>query len=200
MPQTYYQNPFVRARILEFLGATSGSPTAMFITADGPDPHVEYSPRPVECLDQCLSEGLDIGRSLWDRRSLIAHLDIEYVNFDEPGRSWQYPVETFEVQQLVVRAVEELLTGFGISFLHLLSGRGHHFMWSIRKDSEAFGLLAKLGRVPEPLEACYQQPHPPNGDIVEPELGSAYAGLGMLMEFVAQHVVNAVASVTPVQV
>lgn len=85
----------------------------MFITADGPEPHVEYSPRPVTSLEQCLSEGLDIGRSLWDRQALIANLDIEYVNFDEPGRSWQYPVETFEVQQLVVRAVEELLTGLG---------------------------------------------------------------------------------------
>jgi hypothetical protein len=200
MPQTYYQSPYVRARIQEFLGTTSTGPTAMFITADGPEPHVEYSPRPVTSLEQCLSEGLDIGRSLWDRQALIAHLDIEYVNFDEPGRSWQYPVETFEVQQLVVRAVEELLTGFGITFLHLLSGRGHHFLWSIRKDSEAFGLLAKIGHVPEPLAACYQQPRPPNGEIVEPELGSAYSGLGMLMEYVAQYVVNAVSEVTPIPV
>ena len=43
-----------------------------------------------------------------------------------------------------VRAIAELLTGFGISFQRLLSGRGHHFVWSIRKDFEVFDLLAKL--------------------------------------------------------
>ena len=200
MPQTYYQSPHVRARIREFLGATSNGPTAVFITADGPDPHVEYTPRRVSCLEQCLNEGLDVGRSLWDRQSLIAHLDIEYVNFDDPGRSWQYPVETFEVQQMVVHAVEELLTGSRISFLHLLSGRGHHFMWGIRRDSDTFGLLAKIGHVPEPLAACYHYPHPPHGEIVEPDLGSAYSGLGMMMEYVAQRVVDAVSAATPIPV
>lgn len=196
----YYQSPYVRARMLEFLGSVSAEPTAMFITADGPESHAEYHPRPLDSLNQCLSEGLDITRSLWDRHSLLAHLDIEYVNFDDPGRSWRQPLETFEVQQSVVNAIEELLTGFGISFLHLLSGRGHHFLWSIRKGSSAFSRLAALGQVPEPLAACYRTPQSPTGESVEPELGRAYSGLGMLMEYLGQRVVSAVSAVTPIPV
>jgi hypothetical protein len=192
MLRDYYSNPHVRARLTEFLGGTSlHSATCVYITSDDNGPHIWYAPRPVHDLWQLLDDGLDVARSLWDRRSLIAHLDIEYVNFDYPAEAYLKPARTFEVQRPVVRAIQEVLLQHGVAPLHLLSGRGHHFVWRISRFSSAFAALARLGRVPDTLGACYAQPQPPVGEIVEPELGRAFAGLGLVMELVAHHAMKA---------
>lgn len=73
MPQKYYQDVHVRARIREFMGAGPAVPTAMFITADSSEAHVQYHPKAVDTLDECLRRGLEIGRSIWDRDSLLIH-------------------------------------------------------------------------------------------------------------------------------
>ena len=72
--------------------------------------------------------------------------------------------------------------------LHLLSGRGHHFVWRVRKGSAAFVRLAQLGRLPATLAARYEQPQPPHGEPVGIEDGHAFAGLGLVMEYVAHRV------------
>ena len=43
-----------------------------------------------------MEEGVDIDRSLLDKESLIAHLDIEYVNFDSPAESYLNPERSVE--------------------------------------------------------------------------------------------------------
>jgi hypothetical protein len=73
-------------------------------------------------------------------------------------------------------------------------------VWSVRKSTSAFNKLAAIGRVPEPLAACYRTPQAPTGELVEPELGSAFSGLGMLMEYLAQRIVSAVSAVTPIPI
>jgi hypothetical protein len=71
-----------------------------------------------------------------------------------------------------------------------LSGRGHHFLWRVDRESTAIASLGHLGRVPDSLAAKYRQPQPPAGEIVEPDLGAAFAGLGLVLEFVAHHVLD----------
>jgi hypothetical protein len=48
-----------------------------------------------------------------------------------------------------------------------------------------------LGRVPASLRSRYAQPCAPNGSSVDPDLGCAFSGLGLIMEFVGHRVLEA---------
>jgi hypothetical protein len=146
----HYANWAVRARITEFLGGKSNgsNPTAVcFATADE-EKHVPSDPRPLDELSASLRHNLEIFRSLWDRESLLADLYIEYVNFDNPAQPYIEFERTFALQEPLRREIQKTLLGYGIAPLHLLSGRGHHFLWRIRRDSDCFARLGHLGRMP----------------------------------------------------
>lgn len=193
MLSSYYADPHIRARIIEFLGGASlEDATSVFVTSNGHLRRVWFDPQPVAELWNCVGSGLEIARSLWDRHSLIAHLDIEYVNFDHPAEAYLRPARSFAVQRPVVRAIQEVLLRYGIAPLHLLSGRGHHFVWRVDRSSEAMAALAKVGRVPETLAARYACPQLPYGEAVPQDFGAAFVGLGMALEHVAHQVLAAV--------
>ena len=139
-------------------------------------------------LNSLLDKGFEISRSLWDRYALIADFDIEYVNFDNPAEAFVDPERVFAIQQPVVETIEQLLREYGIDALHVLSGRGHHFVWRIAQNSAVFKELAEIGRGPPSLWECETEVHPPNNRAVPRELGRAFAGLGLAMEFLAHRV------------
>ena len=188
-PIEFYQNRNVRNRIRDFIGNSSkGSWTAEFISASdqrAPPPSKSYSPR---ALDLLLASGFEICRSLWDHDALIADFDIEYVNFDNPAEAFVDPERVFAIQQPVVETIEELVREYGIDALHVLSGRGHHFVWRIAQNSAVFNELAEIGRGPPSLWECETEVHPPNARPVPIELARAFAGLGLAMEFLAHRV------------
>jgi hypothetical protein len=187
----HYRNAHVRTRLIEFLGGDSpANTTSVYMTASGGDQPAWHEPMLVRNIVQYLGDGIEVARSLWDRESLIADIDIEYVNFDVPSESYLEPIRTFGVQQPVIQAIQETLASFGIVPLHILSGRGHHFVWRIRRDSPAFAVLAWIGHVPDTLVGRYAQRQLPVGEIVAPELGAAYAGLGLVMEFIAHRILE----------
>jgi hypothetical protein len=187
----YHSNSFVRARLLEFLGGDSiEQSTSVYITSNGHADPRWYNPRPVGDLWRCLESGFELGRSLWDRKSVIAHLDIEYVNFDHLAEPYVDPARAFALQRPVIESIEEVLLQYGIAPLHLLSGRGHHFVWQVDCWSAAAATLARIGRVPDPLGARYAQPQPPAGEIVPVEMAAAFAGLALVLEFVAHSVLE----------
>jgi hypothetical protein len=157
--------------MLEFLGGkTPSTATCDYITADGVEWPVR-EPRMPDELFHSLEEGLDICRSLSDRESLIAHLDIEYVNFDFAAEAYLDPKRTFELQEPVARAIHRILEHCGIHALHVLSGRGHHYVWRIRRDSPVFSSRCDLGS-----KAV--------GDgRIQTQIEKAFAGLGLVMEF-----------------
>jgi hypothetical protein len=75
----YYRDANVRARLIEFLGGESiEQATSVYITPNGHAVPEWYNPKPVNDLWRYCEEGCEIGRSLWDRKAVIAHLDIEY--------------------------------------------------------------------------------------------------------------------------
>lgn len=186
MLSSYYADPHIRSRIVEFLGgSTLEDATCAFVTSNGQAHRVWYDPQPVHDLWKCVSGGGEIARSLWDRSSLIAHLDIEYVNFDFPAEAYLKPGRSFDIQRPVVRAIQQVLLEQGIAPLHLLSGRGHHFVWRVARDSPAMAMLAAIGGVTDTLVAQYACPQLPLGESVPQELGAAFAGLGMVLELVA---------------
>lgn len=201
MLKNYYTDPNVRARIVEFLGGSSvAGATCHYITTGDAADFQNRRPLPASDLISLFDSGVDICRSLWDRVSLIVDLDIEYVNFDYPAEAFTEPERTFDMQSPVERLVEELLLKFGIVPLHCLSGRGHHFVWRIRQDSATYQWLARLGRVPPSLWEISARPHPPNGEAVCPSLTEAFAGLGLVMEYLAHRVKELAASLTGIPV
>lgn len=186
---------------MEFLGGDSlEKVTCEYLTAgDVSDSHFRQ-PQPVSTLPVFRENEWDISRSLWDRDSLIVHLDIEYVNFDFPIEPYLEPERIFDLQRPVEFAIEAVLLDYGITPLHLLSGRGHHFVWRIRQNSRAFKWLAGLGRVPPTLRTLNACPHRPNGKPLSPELGAAFAGLGLVVEYLAHRIKQEAAPVCNIPV
>lgn len=135
----------IRDRIIEFLGGHDpASATCSFLSrCDSGDPS-RVERWPVAALDQLLHDGAAIARSLFDTRSILVHLDIEYVNHDAPAAAFTDPWRAFRLQAPVVAKIEELLSDWGIRPLHLITGQGHHFVWRFPRGSE---LDRKIGNL-----------------------------------------------------
>jgi hypothetical protein len=193
----YYRQAAVRARMLEFLGADeAGDFTAEYITADTPA-LAERTPLLPWELSAQLDAGRDICRSLADRDSLIAHLDIEYVNFDFPADAYLDPARAFALQEPVELTVKRVLGHYGIEALHILSGRGHHFVWRVSRASKVFARLAETGRPTLTHDSLMLRRR---DGLDAPSITCAFAGLGLLMEFVARLVIEMSASETVIPV
>ena len=196
----YYRDANVRDRIAEFLGGDAGQPpTCRYIVAgDDRAPHID-NPQPTSAVESTLDHGLEISRSLWDESFLLADFDIEYVNFDSPAEAYLDPERIFDLLEPVAKEIEQTLWDWGIPTLRLLSGRGHHFVWRIRRGSTEFNRLVNLGHRPEepwqteeaPLSELQQVP----GDLVR-----AFSGLGLLMEFAAHRIKEKAAPQTAIPV
>ena len=197
----YYADPVVRLRIGEYLGGSRlEEATARFVIFPTPRPGDPFAPRPVAEIWHLLDEELAAARSLWDRDSLIAHLDLEHVHFDRPWQPLVEPERSLALQRPMVDAIGEMLAEHGIMPLHLLTGRGHHFIWRIDRRSPAFDLLARLGKPNDGLRRLYLAPQPPGGECVGEALGDAQHGLGKVLEHLAQRVLSRAASDCPVPV
>jgi hypothetical protein len=184
-----YDDANVRARIEDFLGADLIGSLECHHLIKGNETEVHFrQPHSPEDLYSFFEEGAEIFRSLWDRSSLIADLDIEYVNFDHPEKAYFEPESIFSLQEPVESAIVDVLSQYGIGPLHILSGRGHHFVWRIPQHSVAFERLVKVGRGPRSLWRISEKPHPPDGASVSLELAKAFAGLGLVMEFLAHRI------------
>jgi hypothetical protein len=196
----YYHNASVRGRIAEFIGWRAGSEaTCEFLTGSDESTQLRLpcSPRQLPLL---FDRGLEICRSLWDQNSLIADFDVEYVNFDRAAEAFVAPERVFALQQPVAEAIERTLRGYGIAPLRLLSGRGHHFVWRIRRDSGEFKRLVKLGRGPDSLWKTESESQLPEAGKVVEELARAFAGLGLIMEFLAYRIKEIAAPDTAIPV
>lgn len=180
------ENPAVRDRIIEFLGGRDLASTtaASLAQCDLANPS-KLRARAVSELDGLLESGIGIARSLYDTRSILVHLDIEYVNHDAPEAAFVDPWRAFRLQEPVVAKIEELLTGWGIRPLHLLTGQGHHFVWRFPRGSDLERRIAHL------VPAAY-----PDGS--EP----AFANLALLMEYLAHRILEVSRSETnlPVEI
>ena len=183
----YYRQPAVRARMMEFLGADeAGDFSAEYITADTPETAERTPLLPWELPAQ-LDAGRDICRSLADRDSLIAHLDIEYVNFDYPADVYLDPARAFALQEPVEMEVKRVLAHYGIEPLHILSGRGHHFVWRIQRATKVFARLAEAGRAALFHDSLVLSRR---DGLDAPTITCAFTGLGLLMEFTARLVME----------
>jgi hypothetical protein len=90
-------------------------------------------------------------------------------------------------------AAETIFAEFGLNPLHLVSGRGHHFIWQISRNSTAFEHLAAIGRPFYDRSDWHKSIVPTEQTQVGPDLAAAFCELGLLMEFLA-HQIKATAS------
>jgi hypothetical protein len=197
----FYRDPAVRTRILEFLGAHDGlPPTARFVTTH---PAALFQPLPAEppsLMWKALEEEPELARSLWDRDGLIADLDLEHVNFDHPWRTYVDPQRCFALQEPVADALDARLSAARIDALHLLGGRGHHWLWRIDRRSRAFAALAELAPAGE-SSLFDLAPQAPSGAAVGTSAAAAFRGLGMVLEWLGHEVLRSAGagSAIPVQ-
>jgi hypothetical protein len=194
MAVDYNTDPWVQARLREFLGGRClDEVTARFISGESGSAHW-FNPVAPAKLKQFPVGDRELARSLWDRQSLLVDLDMEYVNFDRPFEAYRFPERTFAIQRPVVEAIEELLASHGIAPLHLISGRGHHFLWRLDNRSDVVGILAQLGRLPPTVDGKYRELQAPNRERVAKDIAAAFSGVGLVMEFFAHRVLETVAS------
>lgn len=172
------------ARMAEFLGGeVLDRATAVYVTALGPGASDIAAPAPPQGLVRWLALGWDVSRSLWDTEVLVLDLDLEHVRFDAPLEACLGADRPFRLQVPLVDALRTLLRKHGIDPLHVLSGRGHHFVWSVPVDSGAFRALAALGgigadeRSPVPFAPAFGRP-----DFARE---AAFVGTGMVLEHLA---------------
>lgn len=185
----YYADPAIQDRLGEFLGGEPPDHTSAVYFAIGTEWESRHQTRlSWKTWPASLEQGGELNRSLWDTRGLVAHLDIEYVNFDFPAHPYFATRRIFECQRPVIEVVQTILQESGIRSLHLLTGRGHHFVWRIDSDAAAFGHLRDMGEMTESLRRFYASHPAPTGETVHADLGAAFSGLGLVMEYLAQHI------------
>ncbi|MCE5266363.1 MAG: hypothetical protein LLG00_00560 [Planctomycetaceae bacterium] len=191
MLNEYYREPAVRDRMIEFLGGTNiENVSAMYVTGQGVNSDLRNTPRGADELWRCLEDESEVFRSLWDRDSLIAHLDIEYVNFDYPAEPYLDPERSLRLQSPVIETIVRELRRHGISPLQLLTGRGHSLVWRVRRDSPAFHELKEAVPLPESLRANCVVPRPPENRPIGGELGAGFLALGLVLEYLAHRVIK----------
>lgn len=192
--KTFYTDPAVRQRLIEFLGGdTLEHATAAYLTrSDGW--HAQRSDlQPAGNLDWFLERDCDIARSLADTASVLLHLDVEYVNFDSPGEAYVDPWRTFDLQEPVVRVIEEKLLHWGIRPLHMITGQGHHFVWRISRQSEVARRLAALCPAPELLPLCEQRLPADFAAVLDGDSQRIFSAVSLVMEYIAHRVKEAAA-------
>lgn len=199
---SYYDDPVIRTRLGEFFGGDFPHGASAVFFSPGTESASHYDEQlAVSEVGHWLAEGAELNRSLWDRDHLIAHLDVEHVHFDHPREIFASPDRPFALQRPVQEAASHALRRFGIQPFHQLTGRGHHLVWKVSQNGRAFERLASLGRVSGSLAALYASSPAPTGEVVSPKLGAAFAGLGLVMEYLA-HLIkaqSAAASEIPVE-
>jgi hypothetical protein len=186
---TFYSDPAIRQRLTEYLGGDSlDSATAVYVTHSDGCLYQRSELHPPADLGKLMDLELDIARSLADRESLLFHLDIEYVDFDSPSEAYVNPSRAFELQEPVVRVVEELLLGWGITPLHLITGQGHHFVWRVGLVSKVAGRIAALNPDAEISRSCHARAKPGVASEIGLETQGTFSAAALLMEYFAHRI------------
>lgn len=183
---SYYRDPEIVNRMVHYLGGDClRDVTCVYLSRCDSLPRPPYLLKKPQELSFYLEQGLDVGRSLWDRKSLLFHLDIDFVNFDSPLETFLHRERIFRIQEPLTRAIETTLVSYRILPLHLVSGRGHHFVWQVNQESETFRKILEQGCLPATLQGKYGQVLPLFNEHFPAELGRAFSGAGMIMEYLA---------------
>lgn len=124
-------------------------------------------------MDIILSRQTDIFRSVWDRKSLLAVLDIDYTNADLPYQGFTDPAGTFAKLEPVYQTVLAELDSFGIKHLSIMTGQGYHFVFRIPLSGTVAKQLRELYPLSQTIASKYRYDHPFTEDKTSPDDGAA---------------------------
>lgn len=194
----YCRNGQVRARMLEYCGATAGGPpTCAFIVGwdrtDAPCATWEDARRRTPAdITALWDRGADISRSLWDDLSLVFLLDLDYQNTDWPGEAFLQPAEMLFRLEPVYRALSHQFGRWRWHPMALLTGRGYHFTGRIPLSHPVVDRLAALWpATPGWLDGVNaRRPEGVTLPLAE-RTARAHMGLGLLIEYLAHVVLRA---------
>lgn len=183
----YYSLPGVRERIREYCGGKRM--TSVFIAGS----HESLRPRspeavaffPPQTMDQVLSQGWDILRSLWDKELLLFLMDIDYVNFDFRGEVYINPEEALGKALPILEKMQDILRMRGIEALTVMTGRGFHIIWGISIRSRLFGELERIGIMPPTVEGKYKAYRGKGGELLPLSYAKSFHALSFLGEYLA---------------
>jgi hypothetical protein len=203
----YYAHPAVRDRLAEYCGGGAGAaPTAAYVAAlrDDQRPHLTWERAisvPAARMAALFAEPGDLSRSLWDAASLLFVLDIDYLNLDVPQEPFTHPAEVFVKLEPVYRAVRRELARFAVPALDVMTGRGYHFTGRVPLGHDVVDQLA--GLVPETpawFAGCDRRRPPGIEATLTERQARASAGLGRLLEYLAQLLLRRTARTSAVPV
>lgn len=205
--QTYVDDPNVRARILEYCGATSTDPPSAAYVAtlhEGDAPRVTWesaSRHPASEIARLVRSGGDLARSVWDTRHLVFLIDLDHQNPADPGQPFRHPADVFVRLEPTYRAMRHVLSVAGIAALPVMTGRGYHFVGTVPLEHPVVDRLAALRPTAPAWCATHQRRCPPwlAARITERQARAA-EGLGRLIEYIAHQVVRRSASSSPIPV
>jgi len=197
-PRQYYADPHVRERIREYLGAVAGrAPTAAYVASirqqDARPVVWEHARRhPASNVEEPCRDGADIARSLLDSDNLIFLLELDYLNPDAPAEPFTHPAEVLFKLEPAYQAVRRVLGSFGLKAYSLATGRGYHFTARIPVTAPVLDGLADLvPEVPAWVHTLESRRDPGLSYSVSTRIARAWAGLGCLVEYLANLVIAA---------
>lgn len=198
----YYELPSIRSRLIEYCGGGNNDPdscTARFLVTNGkttkglgiPGPEAIFSPNRIDTI---LSRQEDVFRSVWDRGSLLAVLDLDYTNADFPYEAFVNPWDTFAKLEPAYNLIVEELKTFGIRHLCVMTGQGYHFIWRISLSAKLIARLQVLYPLSPTLEEKYRYDHPFTTETLALDDGAAFSGMGHVLEYLAHRLINSAQS------
>jgi hypothetical protein len=188
----YYRDPAVRARILEFCGASAATPpTCAYITSLCPGPLTRWETAEHFAstnLDRAFASGCDLGRSMRDSGSLVVHLDVDYFENTLAGDALLRPGHAFLRLEPVFRTIRFELARLEMPLLSVMTGRGYQFTGRIPLAAGVVDRLADLGRpgASRPANAA--------ADRDDTRRDRAFVGMGMVLESLAHTVMRRAAA------
>ena len=205
--QDYYRDPEVRARVLEFLGATATTrPTAAFVVAlDAPGRFPLTwdicRPHPVSDISTAFARGTDLSRSLWDAEHLLFFLDLDHLDANEPAEPFVNSTTVFAKLEAVYQAAKRVFDATRLEGRVYMTGRGYHFVGSIPLDDPLVDELASLLPNTPSWFASHPSRRPPGITVELTERQARAAdGLGLILEFAAHLIAAEAASSSPIPV
>ena len=169
----YFGDPDVRARVVEFCGATRGGrPTAAYLAPLGPTFRNGEPP--------------DLARSLWDLEHLLFFLQIDYVNTDHPEEPFVHPADVLLKLEPAYRACRAVFDALDLNVLSIATPRGYHFVGQIPLDAIVVEALASLGGETPAWHAGHLARRPRGlTATITARHARAATGLGLLIEHAA---------------
>jgi len=195
----FYKDANVRQRIAEYCGGVEGdflTLSAEYLVGYGESLREEslsqegFLSASENGFFWILEKGLDIFRSILDRKSILSVLDVEYFNLDYPGEPYLHPEETFEKLEPVYNAVLTVFYRFNIIPLVIMTGRGYHFTSRVALGTEAERKLEEIGRIEDTLAGKYATSSGSRHRSVSYSHGRVFDGMGRLTEYLTHLVMK----------